>query len=87
MWERVDQSEDELTKMSTNWPNNEYELTKWVRFDQIDEYKLTKMRMSWLEYELTWVRVDWEPNRRHAYIAFCENLRVSMEAQWILNKF
>ena len=33
--------------VSTNWPN------RWVRIDQIDEYELTKMRTSWLEYELT----------------------------------
>ena len=43
--------------MSTNWPNSEYELTKWGRIDQIDEYELTKN-----ENELTWVRVDWEPD-------------------------
>ena len=64
-WVQVDQNEDELTKMSTNWPNSEYELTKWVRIDQIDEYELTKMRTSWLEYELTWVPVDWEPFISH----------------------
>ena len=46
--------------MGTNWP-------KWVRIDQTvsanwpNEYELTKLRMSWLEYELTWVRIDWEP--------------------------
>ena len=52
--------------MSTSWTKwgridqNEYELTEqWVRIDQmstidqIDEYELTKMRTSWLEYELT----------------------------------
>ena len=33
--------------MSTSWPNNEGELTKWVRIYQIDEYELTK-----IEYEL-----------------------------------
>ena len=59
--ERVDQNEYELTKMSTSWPDNEYELTNWERIDQNHEYELTKMRTSWLEYELTWVRVDSEP--------------------------
>ena len=50
MWERIDQNENELTKMSTNLPN-EYELTKekfckyeltdkWVRVDQ-NESELT----------------------------------------------
>ena len=52
-WVWVDQNEGELTKLSTNWPNSECELTKWVRIDQIDEYELTKIRTSWLEYELT----------------------------------
>ena len=54
--ERVNQNEYELTKMSTSWPDNEYELTNWVRIDQNHEYELTKMRTGWLEYELTWVR-------------------------------
>ena len=60
--EWVDQTEYELTKMSTSWPDNEYELTSWVRIDQNHEYELTKMRTDWLEYEMTWVRVDWEPS-------------------------
>ena len=48
--------------MSTNWPNSEYEVTKWTRIDQIDEYEMTKMRTSWFKYELTWVQIDWEPS-------------------------
>ena len=52
-WVRHDQNEYELTKISTSWPNNEDELTKWVRIDQIDENELTKMRTNWLKYELT----------------------------------
>ena len=40
-WVRVDQNEDELTKMSTNWPNSEYELTKsmstnWPKWERVD---------------------------------------------------
>ena len=42
---RVDQNEYELTKMSTSWPDNEYELINWVRIDQN-------------ENELIWVRID-----------------------------
>ena len=53
LWVRDDQNKYELTYMSTSWPNNEDELTKWVRIDQIDENELAKMRTNWLKYELT----------------------------------
>ena len=42
-WVRVYQNEYEFTKMSTSWPDNEYELNIWVQIDQNHEYELTKM--------------------------------------------
>ena len=55
-WVWIDQMSTNWTKkysMSTNWPTNEYELTK--------------MRTNWLEYELTWERIDFvsTPNTKH----------------------
>ena len=47
--------EYESTKMSTNWP-------KWVRIDQMStNWQNFSVRIDQNEYELTWVRIDWEP--------------------------
>ena len=56
-WVRIDQNKYELTKWVriTEEKFYEYKLTeKWVR-------ELTKMRTNWLEYELTWERIDFVP--------------------------
>ena len=59
MWERIDQNENELTKMSTNWPD-EYESTE----EKFYEYEMTEkwVRVDQNENKLTWVRTDLRTN-------------------------
>ena len=52
MWERINQNENELTKMSTNWPNE----------DELTEEKFMSTNWSKNEYEFTKVRIDLRTN-------------------------